>query len=60
MGICSITKKLSKTVTEAELVKIIEELNDSDAVDGILVQLPLPDHINERKVESFKNFKSLS
>lgn len=29
---------------------IIGELNKDDGVDGILVQLPLPDHINERKV----------
>lgn len=55
VGINSVTKTLSKSTTEEELLKIVEELNNSDAVDGILVQLPLPDHINERKVRrSFK------
>lgn len=50
VGITSVTRNLSKATTEEELLAIIEELNNSDEVDGILVQLPLPDHINERKV----------
>ena len=37
-------------VTEAELLKKIDELNHDDAIDGFLVQLPLPDHIDEDKV----------
>jgi 5,10-methylene-tetrahydrofolate dehydrogenase/methenyl tetrahydrofolate cyclohydrolase len=45
-----VTRNLTKAVTEEELLKIIDELNKDDSVDGILVQLPLPDHINERKV----------
>lgn len=50
VGITSVTKTLSKSTTEEELLKIIDELNNSDDVDGILVQLPLPEHISERKV----------
>lgn len=38
------------TVTEAELLGKIEELNNDDDVDGFIVQLPLPRHISEQKV----------
>ncbi len=38
------------TVTEVVLLQKIVELNNDNRVDGILVQLPLPDHINENKV----------
>ncbi|HWK35195.1 bifunctional 5,10-methylenetetrahydrofolate dehydrogenase/5,10-methenyltetrahydrofolate cyclohydrolase, partial [Sphingomonas sp.] len=38
------------TTTEAELIALVDALNDSDAVDGILVQLPLPAHIRESVV----------
>lgn len=41
---------LPETTSEAELLKIIDELNKDDSVHGILVQLPLPKHINEDKV----------
>ena len=37
-------------VNEAELLEAIEKLNNDDAIDGILVQLPLPKHITEQKV----------
>jgi len=50
VGINSVTRSLSDTTTEDELMKIIDVLNNSDEVDGILVQLPLPQHINERKI----------
>lgn len=50
VGITSVTRNLSKSTTEEELMEIIEQLNNSDEVDGILVQLPLPNHISERKV----------
>lgn len=38
------------TITENELLELISSLNQDDDVDGILVQLPLPAHINENKV----------
>jgi methylenetetrahydrofolate dehydrogenase (NADP+) / methenyltetrahydrofolate cyclohydrolase len=37
-------------MSEGELLAVIDRLNSDDAVDGILVQLPLPKHINARKV----------
>ena len=37
-------------ISEQELLEKIEELNADTAVDGILVQLPLPEHINEKRV----------
>jgi len=39
-----------ESTSEKELLKIIEDLNNDDTVDGILVQLPLPGHIDEDKV----------
>ena len=42
--------RLSENTTEEELLKIIDELNNDNSVHGILVQLPLPKHINEDKV----------
>lgn len=38
------------SITEAELLEIIHDLNDNDDVDGYIVQLPLPKHIDEVKV----------
>lgn len=38
------------TISEVELLEKIEELNHDDTIDGILVQLPLPKHIDENKV----------
>jgi 5,10-methylene-tetrahydrofolate dehydrogenase/methenyl tetrahydrofolate cyclohydrolase len=52
VGITSVTKNLSKSTSEDELMEIIAQLNDDDTVDGILIQLPLPDHINERRVSN--------
>lgn len=42
--------ELPEEVSEAELLQTIDTLNRKDSVDGILVQLPLPKHINEQKV----------
>lgn len=50
VGIDSTTKNLSPDITEEELLKVINDLNDDDSVDGILVQLPVPSHINERRI----------
>ncbi|WP_319532102.1 bifunctional methylenetetrahydrofolate dehydrogenase/methenyltetrahydrofolate cyclohydrolase FolD [uncultured Cohaesibacter sp.] len=46
----SVEHSLCADVGEAELLSLIEELNGDDAIHGILVQLPLPDHIDESKV----------
>jgi len=50
VGFHSIQKNLPADVSETELVSLIETLNDDRAVNGILVQLPLPDHIDESKI----------
>lgn len=42
--------KHDDTFSEAELLAEISRLNNDDSVDGILVQLPLPQHIEEEKV----------
>ncbi len=49
-GMKSGTIRLPATVTEAELLDTIDQLNADPAVHGMLVQLPLPDHINEGNV----------
>lgn len=38
------------TSSEAEVLQIVDQLNNDDAIDGFIVQLPLPDHIDEQKV----------
>ncbi|WP_253300106.1 bifunctional methylenetetrahydrofolate dehydrogenase/methenyltetrahydrofolate cyclohydrolase FolD [Wolbachia endosymbiont of Chironomus riparius] len=50
LGISSETIILSANISEDELIKKIKELNENPFVNGILIQLPLPKHINERKV----------
>lgn len=50
IGIRSLAYELPEETTEAELLKLIKELNDRRDVNGILVQLPLPGHIDEEKV----------
>jgi methylenetetrahydrofolate dehydrogenase (NADP+) / methenyltetrahydrofolate cyclohydrolase len=42
--------KLPADITEEELLTTIEELNEDDSVDGLLVQLPLPDHLDENRI----------
>lgn len=46
IGINSFGKHFPVTVTQAELTAVIHALNNDDRVDGILVQLPLPDHLD--------------
>ena len=50
VGITSEVIKYSKEVKELEVLEKIEELNNSDSVSGILVQLPLPAHIRKEKI----------
>ena len=49
-GMRSIEHRLPATVSEADLLALVATLNTDDAVDGILVQLPLPPHIDDAKV----------
>ena len=50
VGIDVIDHHLPEETTEAELLKIVDNLNNQNNVNGILVQLPLPKHINEQLV----------
>jgi len=49
-GIFSDEHKLSEQTSETELLRLIDDLNKDTRIDGILVQLPLPGHIDESKV----------
>jgi len=49
-GIVSACHKLARTVSNIELIQLIDDLNEDDSVHGILVQLPLPQHINETEI----------
>ena len=50
VGFKSSLIKLSDTVSEKELIRKIRELNSDEDVDGFIVQLPLPPHIDEKKI----------
>ena len=50
VGIAARDVRLASQTTEAELLEEVEQLNGDDAIDGLLVQLPLPDHIDEARV----------
>ncbi|NVJ63822.1 MAG: bifunctional methylenetetrahydrofolate dehydrogenase/methenyltetrahydrofolate cyclohydrolase FolD [Flavobacteriaceae bacterium] len=50
VGFDSTLVKYDTDVTEAELLAKIDELNNDNAIDGFIVQLPLPKHIDEQKV----------
>jgi methylenetetrahydrofolate dehydrogenase (NADP+)/methenyltetrahydrofolate cyclohydrolase len=50
VGIEPIDHRLPSTMAEDELVELVEELNENDEVDGILVQTPLPEQIDEARV----------
>ncbi len=52
IGIKSISYELPEETGEEELLEIIRGLNEREDVNGILVQLPLPEHINEERVLS--------
>lgn len=50
VSMLSRTERLPAGTSEAELLALVDRLNADDAVDGILVQLPLPSHITEKRV----------
>jgi methylenetetrahydrofolate dehydrogenase (NADP+) / methenyltetrahydrofolate cyclohydrolase len=50
VGIVARDYRLEERTTEEELLELVDQLNRDDAVDGILVQLPLPSHIDEQRV----------
>ena len=52
VGIKATKCALPETVTEDQLLEVVRQLNDDDDIDGFIVQLPLPAHIDEAKVLS--------
>ncbi len=50
VGITSFAHDLPGDISQEELLKVVKEINDDPDVHGILVQLPLPDHIDEEEI----------
>ncbi|HLP57433.1 MAG TPA: tetrahydrofolate dehydrogenase/cyclohydrolase catalytic domain-containing protein, partial [Candidatus Deferrimicrobium sp.] len=50
VGVTSFGKELPEDISQEELIKVVEELNADPNVHGILVQLPLPSHIDEEAI----------
>ena len=50
VGMQSFNHDLPETTSEKELIELVASLNENPEVNGILVQLPLPDHINETSI----------
>jgi methylenetetrahydrofolate dehydrogenase (NADP+)/methenyltetrahydrofolate cyclohydrolase len=50
VGMHSVEHRLNENTSEHDLLALVETLNRDDTIDGILVQLPLPDHIDAQKV----------
>ncbi len=50
VGFLSREYALKEDTTQEELISLVEELNKDDEIDGILVQLPLPKHLDDKKV----------
>lgn len=51
VGIDAVLTKLPETTSEEELLVLIKKLNKNPAIDGLIVQMPLPKHINEEKIK---------
>ena len=50
LGLYSVKHQLEEKVSEEQLLKLIDDLNNDSKIHGILVQLPLPNHIDSKKV----------
>lgn len=50
IGLGSMSYELDENTTEIELLELVENLNNREDINGILVQLPLPKHINEDRI----------
>ncbi len=50
VGILSSIYRYPSDITERELLDAIEYINNDDEIDGLIVQLPLPDHISDKKI----------
>ena len=50
VGMESILYKLSSTISQEGLIECVKSINEDAGVDGLIVQLPLPEHLNEQEV----------
>jgi methylenetetrahydrofolate dehydrogenase (NADP+)/methenyltetrahydrofolate cyclohydrolase len=50
LGLHSVELRFAETISTDELLQIIQELNSRNEIDGILIQLPLPKHVDDQKV----------
>ena len=53
VGIISDTRRLPANIKESSLIEMIKEINNDDSIHGVLVQVPLPKGLDEKKVLSF-------
>jgi methylenetetrahydrofolate dehydrogenase (NADP+)/methenyltetrahydrofolate cyclohydrolase len=49
--------RFDASITEAELLSEIEKINNNAEIDGLIVQLPLPKHINEKRITESISYK---
>ena len=49
-GMVSIEHRLPEEISEEDILSLVKDLNEDEKIDGILVQLPLPDHISKEKI----------
>ncbi|MCC6684863.1 MAG: bifunctional 5,10-methylene-tetrahydrofolate dehydrogenase/5,10-methylene-tetrahydrofolate cyclohydrolase [Bacteroidia bacterium] len=57
VGFDSTVLRFPDTMTEAELLNEVEKINNNPEIDGLIVQLPLPKHINEKKITETISWK---
>ncbi|MFN6342838.1 MAG: bifunctional 5,10-methylenetetrahydrofolate dehydrogenase/5,10-methenyltetrahydrofolate cyclohydrolase [Bacteroidota bacterium] len=57
VGFDSTVLRFDASITEAELIAEVEKINQNDSIDGLIVQLPLPKHINEKKITETISWK---
>lgn len=57
VGFDSTVLRFAATITEEELLVEVEKINNNTEIDGLIVQLPLPKHINEKKVTETISWK---
>lgn len=57
VGFDSTVLRFDATITEAELIAEVEKINNNPDIDGLIVQLPLPKHISEKKITETISYK---
>lgn len=57
VGFDSTVLRFDASITEVELLSEIEKINNNPEIDGLIVQLPLPKHINEKKITESISYK---